>query len=139
MSSVLFTWDPSKYSVQVSAMDSEHQEIIRLMNILYDKAQQKKAKPEILEAMNNLAKYTVKHFQDEEKYFMSLPNYPGASTHKKIHEDLLKRVGDFIAKYQNQTSTEVDPAFFNFLKVWLSAHIAGIDKKYGEASHAKVA
>ena len=139
MSSNLFTWDPSKFSVQVPAMDNEHQEIIRLMNSLYEKSNQKRPKSEILEAMNALAKYTIKHFQDEEKYFMALPNYPGAATHKKIHEDLLKRVTDFITKYQNQSSPEVDPAFFNFLKVWLSAHIAGIDKKYGEASHSKAA
>lgn len=139
MSNSLFQWDPNKYSVLVPAMDSEHQEIIRLMNLLFEKANAKKSKSEILDAMNALAKYTIKHFQDEEKFFTALPNYPGAATHKKIHEDLLKRVTDFITKYQNQQSPEVDPAFFNFLKVWLSAHIAGIDKKYGEASVKKVA
>jgi len=139
MSSSLFQWDPNKYSVQVPAMDNEHMEIIRLMNILFDKANSKKPKPEILDAMSALAKYTVKHFNDEEKYFSALPNYQGAAIHKKIHEDLLKKVTDFITKYQNQAGSEVDPAFFNFLKVWLSAHIAGIDKKYGEATHKKVA
>lgn len=134
MSTTLFKWDPNKYSVQVPAMDSEHQEIIRLMNVLFEKSDEKKPKAEILQAMNNLAKYTIKHFQDEERYFMTIPNYPGAAVHKRIHQDLLKRVTDFITKYQNQQSEEVDPAFFSFLKVWLSAHIAGIDKKYGEAA-----
>jgi len=139
MSSNLFQWDPNRYSVFVPSMDSEHQEIIRLMNLLFEKSNAKKPKAEILDAMNALAKYTVKHFRDEEKYFMSLPNYPGAVTHKKIHEDLRKRVTDFVTKYQNQPGSEVDPEFFNFLKVWLSAHIAGIDKKYGEVSQKKSA
>lgn len=139
MSISFFQWDPSKYSVSVPAMDSEHQELIRLMNLLFEKSKEKKPKSEILDAMNALAQYTVKHFQDEEKYFMSLPNYPGAVIHKKIHGDLLSRVADYITKYQNQPDSEVDPEFFNFLKIWLSAHIAGIDKKYGEASQDKVA
>jgi hemerythrin-like metal-binding protein len=139
MSNLIFQWDPNKYSVKVTAMDQEHQEIIRLMNVLYEKSQAKKSKSEILEAMKALAQYTVKHFQDEEKFFFSLPNYPGAAVHKKIHEDLLKRVNDFVTQYQNQSHSEVDPEFFNFLKVWLSAHIAGIDKKYGEAAQNKAA
>jgi hemerythrin-like metal-binding protein len=139
MSNSIFQWDPNKFSVKVTSMDNEHQEIIRLMNILYEKSQSKKSKPEILEAMKNLAKYTVKHFQDEEEFFSSLPNYQGAAVHKKIHEDLLKRVNDFVTKYQNQSHSGVDPEFFNFLKVWLSAHIAGIDKKYGEAAQHKAA
>jgi hemerythrin len=139
MSTHLFQWDANKYSVLVPSMDKEHEEIVRLMNHLFEKSNTKKSKSEILEAMHALAKYTVKHFHSEEKYFSSLPHYPQASTHKKIHEDLLRRVHDFISKYENQPGQEVDPAFFNFLKVWLSAHIAGIDRKYGELSDVKAA
>ncbi|MCX7674363.1 MAG: hemerythrin family protein [Bdellovibrionaceae bacterium] len=129
-----FQWDPNRYSVDVHSMDHEHQEIIRLMNSVYEKNQQKKPKPEILKAMKDLANYTVKHFKDEEAFFSALPNYPATASHKKIHQDLLLRFSNFVTQYESGSNPLLPDEFFQFLKVWLAAHIAGVDRKYGEAA-----
>ncbi|MCS6837964.1 MAG: bacteriohemerythrin [Bdellovibrionaceae bacterium] len=129
-----FEWDPNKYSVSVPAMDREHQELIHLMNHLHELNQQKSDKKVIVTAFENLLKYAEKHFQDEEAFFFSLPHYPLAQAHKKIHDDITNKLNDFFVKFKAQPSSQLPDDFFNFLKIWLSAHIAGIDKKYGEVA-----
>ena len=64
---------------------------------------------------------------------MARINYADLENHKRIHAKLLK---DFAA---HQAATEAaggepSPAFFQFLRLWLSAHIKCIDLKYAEHS-----
>ncbi len=131
----LFTWDASKFGVNVASMDNEHKEIIRLMNHLYSLHTEKKPAGEVEKAINTLATYTVKHFKDEEDYFSKLPAYADSvKTHIIIHQDLLKK---FTVHAENFKKTQkLDDSFFQFLKMWLAAHIVGVDKKYSAASKA---
>ncbi len=126
-----FTWDPSSLSVSVNEMDQEHQKLIQLMNRLYDQNAEGEKKEAILSTIVELANYTKTHFQHEEAYFDSLQGYSGSETHKVIHADLLKKLGDFKNQFE-QGNGVVGKEFFDFLNLWLRAHIAGIDKKYGE-------
>lgn len=135
MSEVFFKWDASKYSIKVQTMDAEHQKLIDYMNVLHTKVEQKASKDEIRKAIKDLGEYTVKHFKDEEAFFSTLEAYHLKDAHKKIHQDLLTK---FKAHADNFEKTgQVSHDFFVFLKVWLTAHIAGIDMKYGEVSVKK--
>lgn len=137
MSEVFFKWDPTKYSIKVQAMDSEHQKLIDLMNVLHTKVEQKASKAELKKAITDLGDYTVKHFKHEEAFFDTLTDYKLKDAHKRIHQDLLQK---FKTHADNFDKTgEVTHEFFVFLKVWLTAHIAGIDMKYGEISNKKAA
>ena len=133
-----FKWDPAQLSVKVQAMDDEHQKLIEIMNRLYAKADSKASKAELAPVLKELASYATKHFSDEEKFFDSIPNYPNAKAHKLIHQDLLQRVGKYVKEFETGSGT-IAPEFFSFLKVWLTDHIAGVDKKYGEAAAKKAA
>ena len=133
----LFTWDPKKLSVHVDAMDKEHQKLIGLMNTLYAKSNAKAPKADIKKALMDLATYTTEHFKNEEKYFDSLKNYSKSHSHKLIHQELLKRVGQFIGEFDK--TGVISEEFFRFLKVWLTSHIAGIDAQYGQAAGGKAA
>lgn len=118
----------SNLDIGVASMNSEHQQLLAIMNRLYDLNQAKASKSELQSTLKELAEYTVKHFGDEEAYFDSI-GYPDAEKHKYIHKDLLAKFGTHKDNFEKTGS--LDQAFFNFLKMWLSAHIQGIDSKYG--------
>ena len=61
--------------------------------------------------------------------------FPGLREHKYIHKSLLDQVTDHKLKFE--ASGVLSNEFFAFLKVWLKAHICGIDMKYGQ--HKKAA
>lgn len=122
-------WTPV-LDVHVDDMNNEHKKLIDLMNIVYDMNEANKSKQEVKTALTNLANYTVKHFSDEEKYMESI-SYPKLSTHKIIHQELLKKVNGFIDDFDKGDGS-LPKEFFDFLKRWLVAHIKGIDIQYGD-------
>lgn len=124
-----YNWDPKTLSVSVQAMDDEHQVLIKKMNALHAAHVAKRDSKVLGEMLGDLAKYTTKHFADEEAYMASI-QYPGLESHKGIHKNLLARVGEHVAAFEK--SGKLDQAFFSFLAFWLSAHIQGVDKKYSE-------
>ncbi len=72
--------------------------------------------------------YTQRHFTDEEAY-MARIHYAGLESHQKLHQKLLDKVTQHVAAFE--ASGHLSEAFFSFLAFWLSAHIQGIDAKYG--------
>lgn len=128
-----FDWD-SKYDVGVNTMNAEHQKLIGLMNKLHEHHERGATMPVLQGHLTALAEYTKEHFRHEERYMDTL-DYPEAKTHKLIHKDLLNKLDGHAADFR--ASGKLTPAFFSFLKMWLAAHICGIDKKYGTRSVAK--
>ena len=124
-----FEWTDD-LDTKVSAMNDEHKELIKLMNRLYDLNKEGVAKSDLQQAFSDLANYTIKHFSDEEAYMESI-NYEKLVVHKRIHEELLKKVTEFKEKF-DQPDGKLDDSFFNFLSMWLSSHIRGIDIQYGQ-------
>lgn len=131
MSETFFKWDQSRLTTHVDAMDNEHKKLIEIMNKLYDRNENKASKTELGSIIRELASWTVTHFDHEEKFFDTL-QYSQAAVHKKIHRDLIERLQGHQAEFE-KTGT-LSPAFFQFLKTWLTAHIMGVDTKYGEVA-----
>lgn len=128
-----FLWDPTKLSLDVPDMDREHQVLIGHMNRLRQLYEQHAPAAEQGKALQTLAAYTVKHFADEEAY-MARVGYPGLKVHQGVHKNLLDRVGQFGEAFKANGKLGED--LFVFLKMWLSAHICGIDMKYSAHVHA---
>ena len=124
-----YEWTAAELGLHVPEMDKEHQELIRRMNKLYNAAQTKTESSQIQTLIDELATYTIQHFKDEETYMTTI-NFPGLETHKIIHQQLLKQFNEYIEGFKKNHTLE--PAFFNFLKVWLTGHIRGIDMKYSD-------
>jgi hemerythrin len=126
-----FEWDANRYGLKIPAMDDEHQVLIGLMNKLHALHDAGAGGPVLLEALGNLARYTEKHFADEEAY-MAKVGYPDLVAHRGIHERLLNRLAEL---HENcRTTHKLSDDLFVFLKTWLSGHICGVDTKY--AAHA---
>ncbi|MCK6598769.1 MAG: bacteriohemerythrin [Bdellovibrionaceae bacterium] len=130
MANNFFQWDQGKYSIEVPTMDKEHQQLIAIMNKLYEKHSLKASKQELATTLKELGDFVVKHFKDEEEYFSKIPEYSKKEVHKKIHQELISKFTGHVKQFEKEGVLKDD--FFTFLKVWLTAHIAGVDMNYGK-------
>ncbi len=124
----LMDWD-SSLDVGVERMNREHQDILALMNEIYDVQQAGRQDLDVIRLVDRLGQVTIEHFRDEEA-FMETSDYAGLESHKLIHQDLLRKFTGF-AEEIRAGNGQVPDKFLTFLKLWLSAHIKGIDMKYG--------
>lgn len=128
-----YNWDPKLLSVKVDDMDREHQVLIDKMNKVYDAANAGADKATLQPLVDDFAGYTVKHFADEEAYMEKI-GFEGVKTHKLIHQQLLGQVKTHLDEFAK--TGKLSPSFFNFLGVWLTSHIRGIDAKYSSGKKA---
>lgn len=126
-----YEWN-TNLDIHVTEMNDEHKVLIDLMNRLHDEAETRKPKNVLQKTFQELVKYTRQHFHDEENYMYSI-NYPGLPTHRLIHAKLLTQLDGHYDAFVKGDGT-VSVAVFDFLKMWLNAHIRGIDIQYGEHS-----
>lgn len=129
----IMLWD-SKFDIGVKSMNDEHKQILDLMNKLYDQNTAKVARPEIQKTLVALAQCTINHFKDEEAYMESI-GFPEFEVHKIVHKKLLEKFTEHKDAFEKGSSPTISQSFFDFLRMWLSAHIQGIDAKYG--AHSK--
>ena len=130
----LLTWNDS-YSVKVKEIDKQHQKLVELINLLHDGMKSGKGKEVLGGILTELVNYTVYHFGYEEKLFEKYV-YPETIIHKRQHADLVAQVGKFVDSYNNGSGV-ITVEIMNFLKDWLTGHIAGTDKKYSGFLNAK--
>lgn len=126
----LMDWDAKKFDVLVPKMNEQHEKLVAIMNRLYERADAKAPKAELNTIIVELKDWTVKHFREEEQMLQSI-NFPQFARHKSIHDKLLE---DFTRHYNDFSKGpgQLSPAFFEFLRLWLTSHIMHIDRKYGE-------
>ncbi|MEZ4331607.1 MAG: bacteriohemerythrin [Myxococcota bacterium] len=125
-------WQP-RFSVGVPNMDAAHKKLMGLMNQLHEQRAAGEGKAALRSTLKALADYTAVHFREEEA-FMQAIGFPGIDSHKRIHAQLLGQLSGHFDAFEASEDGLPDQ-FFTFLKVWLTAHIMGIDGKYGE--HAR--
>jgi hemerythrin-like metal-binding protein len=129
-----FQWDPARLGLQIREMDDGHKVLIELMNRLHTAHEAGARVGEQLHILEDLLAATSKHFTEEETY-MERIGFPGLRIHRGVHTQLLDKLAQYHASVKAQHVLPDD--LFVFFKMWLSAHICGIDSKY--AQHAKTA
>ena len=87
---------------------------------------------------SNLKKEVVAASGRDEEAYMASVNFAGLASHKLIHADLLKTFSDHAGTIR-ANGGEVPSGFLMFLKLWLTAHIKGIDMKYAPTMPLKMA
>ena len=127
-----FAWDQS-YDLGVREMNQEHKQLISLMNRLHEEYSAKADRSVLKQCVESLVDYTMEHFRDEEEY-MARIQYPKLETHKIIHADLIRKLQGHVQSFK--TEGQLKQEFFDFLQLWLSAHIRGIDMQYAQHSKA---
>jgi hemerythrin len=123
----LFTWSDD-LSVGIQEIDEQHKELVLLLNRLHDAVVARHGSAACVEILNQLAEYTRVHFIVEES-LMRILHYPDFEQHKGEHEALVEQV---VALQQKLGSGQAAITFelLHFLKLWLTKHIAGSDRRY---------
>ena len=124
----IMEWN-SDLDVGVEAMNDEHKQILDLMDRIHDASTAGQTGAPVVKLVDDLAQVTIDHFRDEEIY-MEKVGYEGLKTHKLIHKDLLEKYTGYAAEIRAANGV-LPEKFLMFLKLWLTAHIKGIDMKYG--------
>lgn len=121
-------WQDS-YSVGVSAIDEQHQQLVDIINRLFAAMKSGQGQQELGQTFSRLIDYTKEHFSFEES-LMEQYDYPEAYRHKQEHVGLTKRVVNLNEQFQSGAillSVETS----HFLKDWLLQHIQKTDQKFG--------
>lgn len=124
-------WMPN-LSVNDSQIDEQHKQLISKINELLEATKTGKGKEKINEIINFLGQYTINHFSHEERYMIE-HHYPELDSHKKIHEEFIKKFLEFKNKISKEgASASLTIEVQHFLGDWLINHIGKEDHKYAE-------
>jgi len=127
---VFFKWLP-EYSVNIKTIDSQHRELVNIINRLFVAISMREGDKVIAGILKALQNYTKTHFALEER-LMLLAQYPDMDAHVAEHNNLLEQLDQLCKKHL----LEEKPIYFDilrFLKHWLKEHIIGVDTKYSSA------
>ena len=122
------TWK-EEYSVGVAEMDGQHKKLIACITQLNDAMSMGRGKEVIGRVLNELVSYTESHFFDEESLMLK-HGYADLGEHKKLHNELTKKVLMFKNDFESSKVGLTIPVL-NFLENWLVSHIQTTDQKYG--------
>lgn len=124
----LFAWNDS-YKVGIEEIDSQHKELVRLLNELHTSIREHHGSATSREILNQLVDYTRTHFMVEES-LMRVSGYPEHPAHRHQHETLIAQVRALQEKLDSGVAS-ISFELLHFLKNWLMHHINGDDKQFG--------
>lgn len=130
----LINWS-DKYVTGIQEIDNQHKELVRIINELYDAMKQGSANDKTSGILDFLAKYTIEHFQTEEKLMRGYA-YPAFTQHKAEHDKLVKKVQELLQK-KDGAKLILTLELSKFLSDWLTQHILGQDLAYVSFFKAK--
>ena len=125
----IIEWDESM-AVGVEQVDGQHQELVRLINLVFDAYQAGGDRPALEKVVRHLCDYTVEHFALEEG-LMDRHAYPGYDKHLSEHMDCSMKAIDFFTAYiEGQDTLTAD--LLDFLVGWFRSHTTGTDRPLGK-------
>lgn len=126
----LLRWKP-EYSVGDESMDAEHQEMIDLINEIYEKLDSNPDADQIEECLGDIFSTVSMHFALEES-LMRKNNYAEYQAHKDDHEDLLDQIRDLMDDFAADFSAGA-VRLEQGLSDWFAGHFSTFDARlHGE-------
>ena len=119
-------------NLKIDLIDEEHKFLIFLMNKLHKQYNDGQPQEIVRATFSELIEYATKHFTDEENYMASI-KYSDLDAHKAIHQKLLDRLNTYSQEFDGSNG-QISDYVFTFLKLWVTAHIKGIDAKFANRS-----
>ncbi|MDH3976467.1 MAG: bacteriohemerythrin [Deltaproteobacteria bacterium] len=132
--SLFFPWR-KEFEVNIREIDNQHKELVKIINSLQEAINLGEGKERLAQVLENLLAYTDFHFAAEEK-LLKKHGYPHYEEHKRKHIAMREKVISLIQDY-NRGRIAMTFSVLKFLQDWLSKHIMGTDKLYGEYLNKK--
>ena len=124
-------WD-SRWSVGVDKIDNQHKELFDRINKLVTAMKSGKGKDEVINTLDFLEEYVIKHFNDEEE-LQKQSNYPKYEIQHREHEELKKGLKDLRMVFE---TTGISALFVinvqQKISSWWINHIRNLDMELGE-------
>ncbi len=122
----LIEWK-KEFETGIQDVDTEHQELIGLINSLYESMSNDRSKETILQFLGDIHAKTSAHFALEEK-IMREQNYTHYSEHKDEHEQLLDDINDIMDQYEFNEGFD-EGRLKGVLAIWFSGHFKNQDAR----------
>jgi hemerythrin len=124
----LIEWN-NQLAVHVSFIDNEHEELVVIINELYEAVLAKQGKQDLDRRLDRLIAHASAHFKHEEILFENTGYVDGAK-HKKQHDALTKQAVHMQRDYR-QGDADFSVDVLKLLSKWLLNHMQTSDRKYG--------
>ena len=126
-----FTWD-NRFNTDVNVVDTQHHKLVDLINQLGAISVYQSSSGELGPILDELANYTVYHFDTEEKLMQRYQiDAAHQAIHIKAHQHFTAQVTQaarILLSGSNVSKQQVAP-LLRYLTNWLVQHILGLDKR----------
>src|SRR5574343_338856 len=117
---------PDRFLTGEPTVDSEHRELVRIINWVGGLHAQNAPPDEIEKVLEELIQYAVVHFLHEEALMAQTGcDQRHVDLHHRIHEDFARQIANMRAVRAGHSDTEL---LLRFLTNWLAFHILGTDQ-----------
>lgn len=120
-----------KYYTGVEFIDQEHRRLFEILSDLNEISRNEFMHDKydaIVDVVEELKDYTVKHFQDEERYMRSI-QYDGLAVQEAVHQSFIDKMDEIDLDEMDQNQQEQIDELIDFLASWLINHIMKMDQK----------
>jgi hemerythrin-like metal-binding protein len=124
----------SRFETGIGSIDAQHRSLFRALNKLAESFKVGASKGQVKESLDFLVKYTVEHFQTEEKYMRDM-DFPKLTSHMVEHAQLIVKATDLQNHLADGKPMTMDVTIF--LADWLKHHINEVDMEYVVFARAK--
>jgi hemerythrin len=131
-----YQWD-SSLECGYELVDNQHKQLVAAVNNLMEASQSGQGDKAVMQTMDFLTGYTIKHFADEEKLQQKY-DYPDYLIHKRIHDDFKVTVKGLTERLIKEgPSPELVNVVSTAIASWLLNHIKGDDFRMAAFVKAK--
>jgi hemerythrin len=131
-----YQWD-STLECGYELVDNQHKQLVAAVNSLMAASQSGKGDQAVMQTMDFLTGYTIKHFADEEKLQQKY-NYPDYLNHKRLHDEFKVTVKELTDRLVREgPSPELVNVVSSAIGAWLLNHIKGDDFRMAAYVKAK--
>jgi hemerythrin-like metal-binding protein len=133
-----YQWD-SSLETGYELVDNQHKQLIAAVNNMVEASRLKQGDKAVMQTVDFLTGYTIKHFADEEKLQRQY-DYPEYLNHKKIHDEFKNTVKAMTERLIKEGPTgELIDIVSAAIGAWLLNHIKGDDFRMAAYVKAKAA
>jgi hemerythrin len=127
MANVYVPWEGYDYSIGISSIDEQHEELRHSIDEIYKSMSFGKSL--LLPILDSYINQIIQHFSTEER-LMKQYDYPEFALHKKEHSNFLFQVSDLEERFK-ENKVKIS-AIIKYLAEWLLNHIVQHDMPMGE-------